>query len=116
MGFVGDLIGRMRISDPVPGRAEIVACSPLTENSGTSANCRMTLVVRPEGMEPFARDYHCQVKLNRWPRNGQSLPVTVDRDNPKRMKIEWGRIPTAKERARDAARARVGALRGLADR
>lgn len=114
MGLIGDWIGRVRIGDPVPGTAQVVSCSQWVSDNASSANCGMTLVVHAEGIEPFSREYSCLVKPERWPFPGQALPVTVDRRNPQRMRVDWDRVETSDERARRQAHAMVAALRGQA--
>ncbi|MBW7968783.1 hypothetical protein HYH08_05010 [Bradyrhizobium sp. BR 10289] len=39
----------------------------------------------------------------KWPRPGMMLPVTVDRADPRRFRIEWDQVPTGREAAEQLA-------------
>ncbi|MBE2315258.1 SHOCT domain-containing protein [Solirubrobacter sp. CPCC 204708] len=34
---------------------------------------------------------------DQWPQQGMTLPVTLDRADPTRLKVEWDELPTAQE-------------------
>lgn len=108
MGLLGDWFGGKRIKEPVRGTAQVVSCSMW--HGGTTGNCNFTLVVKPEGMEPFAREYACLVSVKKWPSPGQVLPITVDRRDPQRMRIEWDEVPEAGETSMAEAEAIARAL------
>ena len=69
---------RRRIRTPVRGSAEVM----------DSAGATLTLVVQAEGIVPFATE-HRRAAGDPAPRPGAVLPVTVDRDDPTRLRVEW---------------------------
>jgi hypothetical protein len=75
VGFLGF---RRRIRTPVRGTAEVIDSSATT----------LTLVVKAEGVIPFATE-HRRAPGDPAPRTGALLPVTVDRDDPTRLRVEW---------------------------
>jgi hypothetical protein len=92
-----------RIKDPVDAEYRLISCSM---NSGGAAyeNCRMEGVVTGSGIGPIAIEHNTlAAPTKKWPQPGDTLPVTVDRNDPTRMKIRWDRMPTNRERARQAA-------------
>jgi hypothetical protein len=46
----------------------------------------------------------------KWPTPGQTLPVTVDRDNPEKLRIRWDEMPTNRELASQYARQEAAQL------
>lgn len=101
-----------RIKDPVRGTAQVIAASRAPVDA-SRANCRMTLVVQADGVPARSIDHHeWAVSLKRWPIPGQTLPVTVSRTKPDRIKIEWGEVPTHDETARRQAEAVVAGMGG----
>ena len=48
----------------------------------------------------------------RWPSPGMSLPVTVDRVDPQRVKIEWDDVASSRDRAQQTAEGMAAAMRG----
>jgi hypothetical protein len=96
---------RTRIKDPVRGTAEVVARSVMPRGS-RYANCRMSLVIELPGEPKQAVEHHdMKVPCRKWPEEGQSLPVSVERDRPHRIRIEWDEVPDAAEVARRRAEA-----------
>jgi hypothetical protein len=104
MGLVGDWWRARRMKDPVRATAQIVGCSRYTE-SATSSNIAMTLVVRAEGMAATTVDHECFCRHDRWPSPGDTLPVTVDRADPTRLKVLWDEVRTHEDRIADQAQA-----------
>jgi hypothetical protein len=88
-----------RMKDPVQGRAEVViAVGPLPGAAG-----EMQLIVTAEGVEPTQVSYSGRKHGDRWPLDGDSIPVTVDRANPQDFRIEWSQLPDRADRIkRDA--------------
>lgn len=99
-----------RMKDPQRGTARVVSCSAAPPHT-VWATCRMELVVEARGMEPVAVPFRGLVRIRRWPQPGLTLPVTVDRARPERLKIDWDAVPTGAERGRQAAEALAAALR-----
>lgn len=100
------------MKDPVRGSAQVVSSSAPPHNA-THANCKMTIVVQAPGVEPFTKKVHeLIVSTAKWPYPGETLPVTVDRAKPDRVKIEWDDVATGEEVAAQQAEAMVARLRG----
>ena len=68
---------RRRIRNPVRGSAEVM----------DSAGATLTLVVQADGIVPFAVEHRLTAGETA-PATGAVLPVTVDRDDPTRLRIE----------------------------
>lgn len=99
-------LGKKRIRDPVRGTAQVIGSSGLNPMA-TSQTCKVTLVVSAEGLAPYSVDHKCTAKAVKWPRPGMTLPVTVDRSEPTRLRIEWDEVPEAGELHRAQAAAMV---------
>jgi hypothetical protein len=110
VGLIGDMINAHRMKDPVRGQAQVVSCSQW--HGGTSANCRMQLVVQAPGVPATAVELDCMVHASRWPSPGITLPVTVDRDDPQKLKVEWDEVETSQDSSARAAEAMAAAMRG----
>jgi len=102
MGLFGDWAKSKRMSQPVPGTAQVVS-STMPAESSSSSNCSMSLVVSAEGMEPTAVEHTAMAKTKRWPSPGMNLPVTVDLADPTRLKIHWDQVQTNRESAQQQA-------------
>ncbi|HST39926.1 MAG TPA: SHOCT domain-containing protein [Conexibacter sp.] len=106
-----DKLRRGRMDDPVEGTAQVVAASGY-HGEGIYQNCRMELIVQADGVPPTAVNHHGLVHNKRWPRTGTTLPVTVDRSDPRRFTIEWDRVPDRYETARDTSEQLAALMRG----
>ncbi len=62
-------------------------------------------------MEPTAVEHTQIVHRDRWPEEGMTLPVVVDRANPTSLVIRFDDVPTVAERGRLAAEARAAEKR-----
>jgi hypothetical protein len=69
----------------------------------------MTLTVRGEGVPPTAVVHSCMCRADRWPSPGDVLPVTLDARKPKRLKVEWDEVESARDRAWSTATAMAAA-------
>lgn len=95
-----------RFKDPVRGTAQVVASPHPPHGSVYAGNVKLQLVVRADGMEPFAADHReWKVPTRKWPWPGSNLPLTVDRRNPDKIRIEWDEVQTTEEVARQRAEA-----------
>ena len=103
----------VRMKDPVAGQAQVVSCSS-HRGDGTWENCEVQLVVQGEGVPATSVRKHDMVRADRWPVPGMTLPVTIDRANPERVKIEWGDVESSKDRSARNADAMAAAMRGEA--
>jgi hypothetical protein len=113
MGLLGDWLRGRRMKDPVRGTAQVVACSRVTQTA-TMSNCAMNLVVSADGMPATPVEHETMVRQDRWPYGGQVLPVTVDRADPTRLRIEWDEVPTHEDRAAEQAEALAAQMNGQA--
>ncbi|WP_028065016.1 SHOCT domain-containing protein [Solirubrobacter soli] len=104
MGLLGDWLRGQRMKDPVSGTAQVVACSRITQ-AAVASNCTMSLVVSADGIPATPVDHQCLCRQDRWPRGGQVLPVTVDRADPSRLRIEWDEVRTHEDRIAEQAEA-----------
>jgi hypothetical protein len=93
MGRLGDMFAGLRMKEPVRGTAQVVSCTSHL-GDGVTQNCRMQLVVQAEGVPAKAVEHSGPVHYKRWPSPGVTLPVTVDRANPERLKVEWEEVGT----------------------
>ncbi|WP_191093345.1 hypothetical protein [Bradyrhizobium campsiandrae] len=102
----------MRITNPVDGWLQVVACSPFPDVAGETVlvpRCVIDGVITAERLAATAVQYGgYDVPKPKWPRPGMMLPVIVDLADPSRFRIEWDLVPTLQE----AAEQLVEQLRG----
>jgi hypothetical protein len=111
MSLFRNLLGGGRMKDPVRGIAQ-VASATAHHGDGVWQNCRMNLVVQGEGIEPTAVEHSGIVRRSRWPTPGMVLPVTFDRNDPHRLKVEWDEVGSSRDRSRETAEGMAAAMRG----
>src|SRR5262245_59765913 len=104
MGLLGDWLRGKRMKDPVRGSAQVLACSRITQ-AAVASNCAMSLVVSATGIPAPPVEHDCMCRQDRWPRGGQVLPVTVDRADPTRLRIEWDEVRTHEDMIAEQAEA-----------
>lgn len=93
-----------RMDDPVAGSYTLTACSGGSADAAYS-NCRMQGVVTAPGVPPMAVEHLCTAPTRKWPMPGDVLPVTVDRADPSRLRVDWDAVPAGRDRGmREAAR------------
>ncbi len=80
------------MKDPVDGTAQVVG-STQPPDAASSANVNLNLVVQADGVPATAVELDCMAPVKKWPFPGATLPVTVDRDDPTKVKIRWDDIP-----------------------
>jgi len=97
-----DWLRTRRIREPVRGEGYVVSAS-MPPSGALSANYQVTLVVRADGIPPTTVEHAGFALMKKWPQPGVTLPITVDRADPTRLRIEWGEVPTARQRGLDAA-------------
>ncbi|TWA97150.1 hypothetical protein [Bradyrhizobium stylosanthis] len=94
---------RMRITNPVDGWLQVVACSPFPDAASEMVlrpRCDIDGVITAERLAATAVRYSgYDVPKPKWPRPGSVLPVTADLADPTRFRIEWDRVPTGDEAA-----------------
>lgn len=74
----------------------------------------MQLVVQAEGVPATSLRETDMVRADKWPSPGMTLPVTVDRSDPTRIKIEWDEVERSQDRAARNADALAAMMRGEA--
>jgi hypothetical protein len=72
----------------------------------------MQLVVQGPGVPATAVELDCMVHASRWPSPGITLPVTVDRDDPQKLKVEWDEVESSQDSTARAAEEMAAAMRG----
>jgi hypothetical protein len=116
MGFIRGLLRNHHQTDPVRGTALVVAVNDWLLETHKPYTLRATLVVEADGV-PKTTVEHCELvnastgnHLDRWPAQGDTIPVTVDRHDPTRVVIEWkamrGHSDTQREAAAERSEAR----------
>src|SRR5260370_18057978 len=96
-----------RMKDPVRGRARVASASVL---SGLSSS-HLRLVITADGVPPTPVEVKTTRHGDRWPNEGDTIPVTVDRANPQNFDIEWSAVQKVSDRMRQREeRATEGAL------
>ena len=60
-----------------------------------------------DGVPATPVEYEAIVRQDRWPHAGQVLPVTVDRGNPTRVKVEWDEVRSHEDRIAEQAEAQA---------
>jgi len=61
---------------------------------------RLRLSVELPDAEPYEVELDCQAPMERTPLPGQRLPVTVDREDRTRVRVEWDQVPDVLDQAR----------------
>ncbi len=98
-----------KIKDPVRGVGQVVGATGVGD--ATHQTCRITMVVQAEGIGPYSVEHKCTAKAVKWPRPGMTLPVTVSRSDPQRLRVEWDEVPEWSELVRDQAAAMAERMR-----
>jgi Short C-terminal domain len=80
-----------KIRDPISGIAQVVGCDA-APTAALGMPCRVQLVVQGAGIAPFSVDQTVEPPAGKWPTQGQSLPVTFDRNHTDRLRVEWDQI------------------------
>jgi Short C-terminal domain len=97
------------MKDPVDGVAQVVG-STQPPDSATSANVNLTLVVQAEGVSATTVEHSCIAPTKKWPYPGETLPVTLDRADPDRLKVRWDDVPESADVSRQQAEALAAQL------
>ncbi len=111
MGLLGDWAKSKRMRQPVRGAAQVVSATMPAADS-TSSNCRMSLVVSADGLEPTPVEHTAMASVKRWPNPGMTLPVTVDLADPTRLKIHWDDMQTNRQSAMQQAEQMAEMMKG----
>jgi hypothetical protein len=97
------------MKDPVNGTAQVVGSTQPPDHA-SSANVNLNLVVQAEGVPATPVELDCMAPIKKWPFPGTTLPVTVDRDDPTKVKILWDDIPESGDVASQQAAALAAQL------
>jgi hypothetical protein len=92
----------MRMKDPVDGTAQVVG-STQPPDSATSSNVNLNVVVQAEGVPATSVEFSCIAPTKKWPFPGSTLPVTVDRADPERIKVRWDDVPDSADVSKQQA-------------
>jgi hypothetical protein len=93
------LFGQPKIKDGIAAQAMLMSIPAPTE-PGRAYHITLTLQVRLPGSEPYLHKHTCWVHATKYPQPGVMLPVTVDRKDHTRLRIEWDQVETSEERVR----------------
>ena len=104
MGLLGDSLRARRMKDPVDGTAQVVGSTHPPESAG-SGNVNLNLVVQAEGIPATPVELDCMAPTSKWPYPGETLPVTIDRDDPTKVKVRWDDVPKHGDAAEQQAQA-----------
>ena len=102
------------MADPVPGTL-LVTAAAMPSRTALYHMTRITGVVSGEGIEPTAVQYGGLIRTSNWPSPGSSLPVIVDRANPKNFAIQWDQVAAQGDSALGKAEALAAAMRERRD-
>lgn len=93
---LSDMFRRTRLTDPVAASAQVVSASspPRSGQNAGRAMCALNLVITVPGRQSVATDTACLAPLAKWPTPGMTLPVTADRSDLRRFKIDWDQVAT----------------------
>ncbi|MBJ7329583.1 MAG: SHOCT domain-containing protein [Solirubrobacteraceae bacterium] len=96
------LFRQPKIKDGIAAQATVVEMSDPRPNHDSATididfsariHVRFRLRVEVPGQPPYEVKYGCQVKPKKMPHVGAVLPVTVSRDSPEKLRIEWDDAP-----------------------
>lgn len=107
-GFNG-MFFEPEITNGVEGTAQVVSASRYTGGS-LYQNCTLDLVVEAPGIPATAVNLTCLVHFKHWPVVGGTLPVLIERDNPKEVVVQWDKVPDVTIQAMNEAE-RIAAAR-----
>jgi hypothetical protein len=71
----------------------------------------MDCVVSGPGIEPQAVVHHGYTKVSKWPSPGDTLPIVIDRKDPKHFTIKWDQLTTGHQQAMERAEAVAAQMR-----
>jgi hypothetical protein len=99
-----------RMADPVEGTVQVTGSSAPSPYAMYS-NYRLAGVVTAPGLAATPVENRGIARVTKWPFPGRTLPVLVDRAEPKRLQIRWDRVPTGREAAAEQAERLAQAMR-----
>jgi hypothetical protein len=111
MGFLRDAVHNRHMSDPVQGTALVANVNDWLLETRTPYTLRTTLVVEADGVPKTTVEHSETVNastgthLDKWPAQGDTIPVTIDRADPTRVQIEWDEMRGQSDKLRESAAA-----------
>lgn len=119
MGLLDRIGDAPVITDGVDGRAEVLEKeltrlgAHQTEKLNRPWKLRLSVII--PGAEPYEVEYVCTIPWDKMPRTGHTVPVTVSKSHPDRLRIEWDEVESLTEAARQAQQlVEAGDLEGAA--
>ena len=100
----------LRMRDPVPGTARVVSMSGPAAGA-VEAGYTMTAVVSADGVPAAATQRTGVAPTRKWPQPGDQLPITIDRADPSRWRVEWDRVPDGRQTSMEAAERLAATMR-----
>ena len=85
-----------RMKDPVEGTLLVTGAS-MPPQGATYSNCRLHGVLTAPGLPATSVEHYLKAPLKKWPDPGVKLPVTVDRADPTRLRVNWDAVPSNRE-------------------
>jgi hypothetical protein len=93
------LFGQPKIKDGIAAQALLMSIPAPTE-PGRAYHITLTLQVRLPDREPYLHKHSCWVHATKYPQPGAMLPITVDRSDHTRLRIEWDQVLTTAEKVK----------------
>jgi hypothetical protein len=97
MGFLKGMFGQPKIKDGLNGKATVLAV-PQPWGNASSHRIEMKLSVQLPDQDAYLAQHTCFASREKYPWPGTVLPVTVDRNDHERLRIEWDEVPTSDDR------------------
>jgi hypothetical protein len=91
-GRMGILDFFMGIQDPVEAEFRLTKCT-VPKLKQRFSSCYMFGEITAPGLEPRMMEHTSPLTPRaKWPKPGQILPVTVDRDDPYFLRVKWDEV------------------------
>lgn len=112
MGFMDGIFGQPKIKDGLSGNATVMSI-PMPTDNASSYRVKMQLSVQLPNQNPYLIQHTCFASREKYPWPGTVLPVTVDREDRERLRVEWDEVPTSDERVAESHEQMVGQQTGM---
>jgi hypothetical protein len=90
------------MADPTPGTVEVTTAS-FPGFGSEYCSYQLFGVLHVPGLAPTPVELNGTALVAKWPRPGQTLPVTADRSDPTKVVVEWDQVMTGAQLAAAAA-------------
>jgi hypothetical protein len=81
----------------VPGQLQIAAAS-LANPEYSATRGWWTGVLTGPGIEPMAVIHEDSARTEKWPEEGQTVPVIISLSSPIKIEIVWDKVPTRRQK------------------